>query len=1410
MKNYTYQNTLVSKKQLKQILAWSFTKYGSVQACFLADELKYLGFKYATQAGISISIEDLRVPDIKNSMLSKANNEITAAEKICLKGKITEIERFQKVIDTWNITSELLKDEVVSYFKKYDPLNSVYMMAFSGARGNLSQVRQLVGMRGLMSDPSGQIMNLPIKKNFREGLTITDYLMSGYGARKGIVDTALKTANSGYLTRRLIDVAQDIIIREKDCLTSYSFLFNLSSLNLKNNSDYDQLIGRLLNKPVYDLNTQTLLADINTQITPTLLRTFKQKNVTNIHIRSPLTCCLYRSICQKCYGWNLAKENMVDLGEAVGIIAGQSIGEPGTQLTMRTFHTGGIFTSAASQQLISPIDGVIQFSQFLKTSTVRTNRGENVLLTDNSGFLIISSKNNEPVQVELPRNTILFAKNNQFIKKTTIIGQLGGNIKQTVTETKHIVSNMSGEVFMPKLNRKLYSTTVNKLLWILAGQVYQAPTNSFLNFYPDYKINKNNFIFRSKIINTLPGYVKFAKDSISPITIEILSEIQTFSNSTIIKLLRYDNSINYLFKCNQIKYFLNFNLTLKKTPQNNANLNYSRTTFGSLLTNSFKTLTGGIPYFTNEINRQNSSDLNSKIYFYEQVTNINSRTIIWLPEETYFPNCENKLLMVNNNNFIPKQFELLPNIFSQTSGIIKISEKRTVDKKIIVEEINIQSGSLYEAVNIQNPKEFTNQVFYPGEILLDYIEITQPSFVEIIDTGFSIQLLLRPLQLYEIPLAKPIKKIFGSKFRQNSLVLIENSLSSFYKSSHPIKENQSIELINDSLVFIGVNAFRKNCNFNFDIKVDLIKGLVKLIKSEKLDLAQYIPASLKYTDINLSIVVKNHQFVNSYSTLGYLQVIADRSLEIVKLKSKKVQKKQIFLISNNDCVVLPKTKVKNKTLNQLLINQRDINENGKIIIDNGSTVTIQKGRPYFFPKCRNDNFVDETLLQYKLVSQNRPLTKNNLNRKTPINIQYYDIANKLITTSIRNNKETKFTFSKMIIKKQGKFYISGIPIFLRELLIQRKNQKSNLLSLIKPAKQISKLGYSKPLIFAQNTDLIANDLKSSVISRPDFASLLIFEYPFARIGIHSVTDDFFEQEVNSVYCRNGEFIENGQTIGLLNFEKEITGDIVQGLPRVEELLEARKKKKVSKRISKNQKKSLLVRKTTLDPSFEFRKLGTTIKNNEKINPHNLLKVYFNYYAKAKILMIENRLSQVFRLTNPYEASYHSFKKVQLLILSSIQAVYQSQGVTIADKHLEIIIKQMTSKVQITRAGDTPLLPHEIIDIYHIKYINQVISGENRHSAYYVPLLLGVTKAALNNPSFISAASFQETTSVLTKAAIEGRRDWLRGLKENIVIGQLIPAGTGAKTYATFFDGNLTRFDNFKERISPEKTFFANL
>jgi DNA-directed RNA polymerase subunit beta' len=315
------------------------------------------------------------------------------------------------------------------------------------------------------------------------------------------------------------------------------------------------------------------------------------------------------------------------------------------------------------------------------------------------------------------------------------------------------------------------------------------------------------------------------------------------------------------------------------------------------------------------------------------------------------------------------------------------------------------------------------------------------------------------------------------------------------------------------------------------------------------------------------------------------------------------------------------------------------------------------------------------------------------------------------------------------------------------------------------------------------------------------------DHPFIKttksVGLYSITEDYFEQDVNSVFCKNSEFIENGETIGLLNLEKEITGDIVQGLPRIEEILEARKKNLVITKIPTSKKKGLLVQKTSLDPNFEFKKLGTAIKENEKINPHKLLKVYFNYYGLIKFFVCDQRKKIEYnRLIQNYEGSYKSFKKVQSFILNSVQSVYQSQGVTINDKHLEVIIKQMTTKVLITYEGNTPLLRREVIDLYHIQYINQIIQSQEKQSACYVPLLLGITKAALNNPSFISAASFQETTRVLTKAAIEGRIDWLRGLKENIIIGHLIPAGTGSQNYRNCFKREISYSSSFKKTFDP--------
>jgi DNA-directed RNA polymerase subunit beta' len=1436
MNDYIYQNKLINKKQLKELLAWSFAKYDSMQASLLADELKYLGFKYATQAGISISIEDLKVPATKNEMLEKANKDILNAEKICLKGKITDVERFQKIIDTWSIASESLKDNVVAYFKTYDPLNSVYIMAFSGARGNLSQVRQLVGMRGLMADPSGEIMRVPIKKNFREGLTITDYLMSGYGARKGIVDTALKTANSGYLTRRLIDIAQDIIIREKDCLTSASFI-----INNKNKIDKEQIIGRILAKSVYDPKTQQLVARSNTHITLKLLIIFEQKEILNFHIRSPLTCNLYHSICQMCYGWDLSNQNLVDLGEAVGILAGQSIGEPGTQLTMRTFHTGGIFTSEARQQIISSTNGVIKFSKILKTIILRTNRGDDVLVTKNSGSLILIPEQHEEriIQMELLRNTMLFVKSNQYVKKSAIIGELISTEKQTLTERKPILSDTAGEIFIPRLKNRTNFITQNRLLWILSGQVYQAPSNSFLNFYPDHKINKNSYIFRTKLINQYSGYIKLFdnKKNILEQKIQITNDTYYLNNSYAQKILQPKNNKNYLINCDNSKYLI----TLKHSNLKNWKRCNNYKPFLVAFNNNFKTLTGGIGYYDQrlkhkedtidkiisynipyEISKENYEkitknyqntylknldsriDKNGFIFYqnflnYQEIENIFLKlklkkklvhnSLIWLSEETYKLNCDKNILLVENGNFISKNFEIIPNIISKTAGIINVFQKNN-----IIEEIGIKEGFVYQGKHFE---QLDKNVYYPGEIIFENIEITHPSLCEHITVKTNNQLLIRPFNIYEIPKEKNLKRIFTNNDSQ-LIFSVMNKTNYLYKTNQKIKTANSINLISESINLNSKNSLQNNITIDLSNSFKMKRLNLKIL--EKLVLNQYIPPHLKYTNLKSSLLIEPTQFIDSYTILGYLESITMNSLEVVKFKSKRSIKKQIFLISNDDCTTVKKEQGKNKTVNELIIDNINVNQTGKVLIDNDKFLTIQKGRPYFFPNCKTDDSKEKVNLQYKLLGLNKliPHSKNN----TFLN--YYDITKRSIIEKLDPDKKSygfKIKFSKMFIKKNGKFYSSPIPLFLNNFSVTKERKKINPINSLQIKSTQLKIKQCLPLLL-KSSHLVINKVKEKVSFNTNLTGLKFLKYPFSKsIGIHSITEDYFEQEVNSVYCKNGEFIEKGEVIGLLNFEKEITGDIVQGLPRIEELLEARKKKPTNKHLSTNQKKSLLIQKTSIDSSFEFQKLGTTIKENDKINPHNLLKIYFNYYGiKKQFFSSEKTFSSSYRLVNNYEASYRAFKKIQLLILNAVQSVYESQGVSIANKHLEVIIKQMTTKVLITHEGHTPLLPREVVDLYHIQYINEIIKAHNKRPAYYVPLLLGITKAALNNPSFISAASFQETTRVLTKAAIEGRVDWLRGLKENIIIGHLIPSGTGYQSYTNCFN----KISQNKTRINLEK------
>jgi DNA-directed RNA polymerase subunit beta' len=1418
MKKYPYQNSLIGKKQLRQLLAWSFTNYDSMQACALADEIKYLGFKYASQAGISINIEDLKIPFIKNFMLQKANQEIVNSEKIYFKGKITDVERFQKIIDTWSLSSEALKEQVIYYFKNYDPLNSVYIMAFSGARGNLSQVRQLVGMRGLMSDPSGQIMNLPIKKNFREGLTITDYLMSGYGARKGIVDTALKTANSGYLTRRLIDVGQDILIREKDCFTSDSFLFKGSkNQTQKQNLIYEKILGRVLSKSIFDPTTQELVGKADSQITPQLIVKLKEKKISEFSIRSPLTCNLYRAICQKCYGWDLANENLVDMGEAIGILAGQSIGEPGTQLTMRTFHTGGIFTSEARQQMISPVNGVIKLSKMLKIAPLRTNRGEDVLIAKNSGSIVIIPENEKQslVQVEVLRNTILFPKNNQYITKDSVIGEIVNINKQIKTEIKPILSDTSGEIFIPKLKKKVNLLNNNKLIWILNGQVYNSPKNSFINFYPDYKLNPNSSIFRTKILNHYLGRIEkiTPQGNLYQRVIRVINHKYSFFDAKLTKLNRRIQSKNYLLTGNQFKYLLN--LELKKSK---IYLKLTRTQqVGTLVTNSFQTLTGGTIYYDqrnwlkfNQLNKTipyldnvvDESDFDDEWAFQEYLekwkskSSICYRTLVWFAEEIHKVRCEPHLLFVEDGDFISEGFELMPGIFSKTSGMISIDQKNN-----LAETISIKCGLVYEGKKFKNT---SRELFYPGELLLSKILIKTLSFCEPISGKNNDQLLVRPVEIYEFSHLSLNHLQNQNSLNKDAYLKLKSKVAYSYLSNQTIKSRKNLNLISHIL------TFNKTENWNRNTQIELLPQkqtkIIDLRTNEKLSLNHYILPKLRYKEIESCFLIQANQFIDRYTVLGYLEAITLNSLEIVKLKVKKKETKQLLLISNEDCFTVKKDQFPNKKLDDFILDSNNVRETGKVIISNDQFLTLQKGRPYFFPNCKNDKIFEKTTLQYKVF----PLTRLQKRVKTDrlISLNYQNSPSLTLKNFLKSQPSVKTEFSKLFLKKNGKLYSSLIPRFFKKFSItnQKKALKYAHILLPKEAKNVTSSKLSKTLLintakFIKNRNQDFKTLDSQLVL------MKFMEYPFPRstksIGLSSITEDYLEQEVNSVFSKNSQFIEAGETIGLLNLEKEITGDIVQGLPRIEEILEARKKNIITKRIPTSQKKGLLIQKTSLDQNFEFRKLGTPIKENEKINPHKLLKVYFNYYGLMKFFSCDRTNKMKYnRLLQNYEGTYKSFKKVQSFILNSVQGVYQSQGVSINNKHLEVVIKQMTTKVLITHQGNTPLLKREVVDLYHIQYINQIVDLQGKESACYIPLLLGITKSALNNPSFISAASFQETTRVLTKAAIEGRIDWLRGLKENIIIGHLIPAGTGSQTYRNSFQKPVP----IKVELTPTRKF----
>jgi len=448
--NFDAINKLMNKKELANLIDHCYRLCGDKTTVLLADRLKDLGFKYATISGLSFAVGNMIIPDNKKHIVAQADKDVLKIQKQYMDGLITDGERYNKVIDIWAQATEKIASEMLTGIsmeeslgadgkkRKIESFNPIYMMADSGARGSGQQLRQLAGMRGLMAKPSGEIIETPITANFREGLTVLQYFISTHGARKGLADTALKTANSGYLTRRLVDVAQDCIITEQDCETVDGlYVSALMEGGEIIETAGERVLGRVALQEIKDPFTDEVIVKANEAIDEALAEKIDRAGIERVNIRSVLTCRAKHGVCAMCYGRDLAHGHIVNIGEAVGIVAAQSIGEPGTQLTMRTFHIGGTAKFDEHSTLEARHDGVVQF---VNLNTTKTRENDYVVMNRHGEVHVLDEQNRSRGKYTVPYGAHLKVSDKSSVKRgqliaewdpfsIPILAEMGGTIK---------------------------------------------------------------------------------------------------------------------------------------------------------------------------------------------------------------------------------------------------------------------------------------------------------------------------------------------------------------------------------------------------------------------------------------------------------------------------------------------------------------------------------------------------------------------------------------------------------------------------------------------------------------------------------------------------------------------------------------------------------------------------------------------------------------------------------------------------------------------------------------------------------------------------------------------------------------------------------------------------------------------
>ena len=1224
-KSPDFINKQMDKGSLKKLLGQMYLEYGGAKAASLADALKHLGYKYATVSGTTISIADLSVPSIKKDLLKSAEEEIEKSTNRYLKGEITEVERYTKVIDTWSETTAKLTEQVVENF---DKLNPVYMMAFSGARGNLSQVSQLVGMRGLMADAQGQIIDLPIKSNFKEGLSVTEYIISSYGARKGLVDTALKTADSGYLTRRLVDVAQDVIIRADDCHTE-------KYINMKPITDgdavivplIDRLLGRTVAQDIVDADGNVLVANGKTMDRDDIKK-ISGLDLHELKVRSGLTCGLEYGVCQKCYGWAMTSQKLVDIGEAIGIIAAQSIGEPGTQLTMRTFHTGGaVGVKEAKKEIIAREAGKVVSK--IKARELRTRHGDIVQVSMYEADIEVKGEK-RTTKYHIPAGATLFITDGMEVAKGFKMAEhapssQSDSSRLTEKATKDITTDISGEVVFEdfkadeKKDRQgnvLRTTNKQGIVWVLGGDVYTLPGGSKVLVKDGQKISKGEKLAETLTICEHGGEVRVGDDLVVEEAKfdgkKIKKIVQGKELTIVIASLQPENASFEQTKKEQLwtvdktgeKYIVK--APVDTTVENGmiiAELIDDDCTVSS---------SGEIRYVDVEVDENQIITKAGKVVF--------------IPEEVHQINKDSTLKMVENGTTVTAGTEIVKDVYCHIDGVVEFKEYNDV-----IHEITVRPGEVHTLSNISELKVDEGEVVKKGTVIADGIKAKETSIVTIMDSTAD-----------ELPIDDLDEEI------DSSLSLDEDSIA-----------NQPVQILIRPVQVLEVNQKDVSIQFNTTDELIDIVPVTQLQYKDGARVRNVDGATITRT----SLVLQMQGYLSHLK--GMVELDSNGNLRIVVLEN--------------------------------LIVRREIEGAANAALQ--TELLVKDG---------------ETIDPRTPVAKTQVLAVNDA------------------VASIKNAEEDA---RRLLLISDS----SSTTVSVKGTAVVKKGQ------FVKADKVLAESGETSPV-----SGLVTAVNKGKIQIRNGRPYLIS---PGTMLQIDS-----------------GALVLRGDLIATLVFEREKTGDIVQGLPKVEELLEGRKPKDCAILAENDGIAKIEIDDDGFPRLFLLDENGSSTEIKYAIDANVIVSNGQKITKGQPLTSGPMNPHDVMRLCGPEAA--------QQYLVDEVQRVYRSQGVEIADKHIEIIVRQMTKKVKIIDAGDTKLLPGELIEMQTFEKENKAAEEAGKAPATCEYMLLGITKASLNTESFISAASFQETTRILTEAAVEGKKDLLRGLKENVIIGRLIPAGTG--------------------------------